>query len=235
MPKPRQVNKLTYLTIDGAYMGSREFLKTIERKTNERIIAHSREVAHAIRDQINEIIQELVQAHPTPKWSVWRKYKCYVEKERITYDKNNFAEYTCDIVVRSRWKKFNLFEVLERGGLITFKENAIWPVLDGRQISVGGPTAPIQINHVDFSYDTQGHVEWRTRFGSGRSIKEKGEDVKRVVYYDKLYLFQRVVNQLDRNHPRLKDFQAARRSSTYTFRRRKVPSVQFEINFKKGT
>lgn len=230
MARPRQINKLAYLTMDGTYMGSRQFLKSIERKTNERIIEHSREIAHAIRDQVNEIIDELVLAHPSPKWSVWRKYRCYVEKEQITYDSNNFAEYRCDIVVRSRWKKFNLFEVLERGGDITFREDAIWPVLAERQISEGGPDTPIRINRVDFARDRRGKIKWRTRFK--RRMPKTDRERSKVVFYDVLYLFERVVNQLNHDHPRLKDFQAARRSQTYAFKSRKAPSVQFAVNLK---
>lgn len=198
------INKRTYLIMDGVYKGSRELLKDINAKQNQFLISESKRIAAEVAEEINLLIKEMVQKHPDPKWSVWRKYFCVVENEKVTYT-NGIARYSCDIVVKSMWRYFNLWEVLTgESGEIVFKRDHMWPIMDGKQLEV--TENRVIVNQLEYWNET-GEPGDSIMFASRRK-DAKDKNARRLptsVYYEKLDLFKAIINSMAQG-PEYKEF-----------------------------
>ena len=191
---PRNWNKKAYLKIDGKPVNSDQFLKKTKDRINKRIVERTELAANEMVDVINDIIDQLVYKHPDSRYSVWRKYYAMRSELKTRHGTGGLLTARANVYVMSGWPKFNLWEVYERGGYITFRENARWPVLTNNMIPRDPPDQPFRVLPASYTYNSKGKIRYQQR-GETKKTKSgrKSNLLKTPVtqYYYPRYMYRR--------------------------------------------
>ena len=192
MPSSR--NKKAYLQIDGKPVNSDQFLKKTKDRINDRIVKRTELAAVEMVDVINDIIHQLTYKHPDPRYSVWRKYHAMRTRVYTRRGKDGLLTAKANVYVISGWPKFNLWEVYDRGGYITFRENARWPILTNNMVPRDPPDQPFRVLSASYTYNYKGYIRYKQR---GKTIKA-GRGKKSILlqtpvtdYYHPRYMYRR--------------------------------------------